>query len=318
MKEKKGVDRSKPKEPKGKGIGGKKEDGGKEASKGKAKESKEGGGAVKGGEKKGKKQAKVTKENNKCEKRATTGSQKLNSIARKSSMGISSAQKKNENVVAVRASEKSTKSEKSIKSEKLIKSEKSTKGETAVKKNDKIEVENAGEGNKSLMNNGLDKSRSVSISMSQLKTSTPKRNVPSISSSIGKENAIARYNVSASRGNYSARSDVSVKRMHCTSTICASKLDLNNNEGKIEKKVENKETSVAKLEHKSMILGKIKEETTLGSKEISRISMDEKKMLTLSCKKEASAGKRVLVSDFLRVSSFRYNGRFSPDREEDW
>lgn len=317
MKEKKGVDRSKPKEPKGKGIGGKKEDGGKEASKGKAKESKEGGSAVKGGEKKGEKQAKVTKENNKCEKRATTGSQKLNSIARKSSMGISSAQKKNENVVAVRASEKSTKSEKSIKSEKLIKSEKSTKGETTVKKNDKIE-ENAGEGNKSLMNNGLDKSRSVSISMSQLKTSTPKRNVPSISSSIGKENAIARYNVSASRGNYSARSDVSVKRMQCTSTICASKLDLNNNEGKIEKKVENKETSVAKLEHKSMILGKIKEETTLGSKEISRISMDEKKMLTLSCKKEASAGKRVLVSDFLRVSSFRYNGRFSPDREEDW
>lgn len=216
----------------------------------------------------------------------------MNSIAKKNSMGVSSARKKKENVVNVRASEKSI------------------KGETAARKNDKVEG-NAGEGNESLMNS-VDKSRSV-ISMSQLKTSTPKRNIAGIiSSSIGKENAIARYNVSA-KGDYSVRndvsvkSDVSVKRMHCSSTIRATSIDLNNNEttttSKIEKKMENKEAGVAKLEHKNMILGKIKEETTLGSKEISRISMNEKKTLTLSCKKqdkkEASAGKRVLVSGFV-------------------
>lgn len=210
----------------------------------------------------------------------------MNSIAKKNSMGVSSARKKKENVVNVRASEKSI------------------KGETAARKNDKVEG-NAGEGNESLMNS-VDKSRSV-ISMSQLKTSTPKRNIAGIiSSSIGKESAIARYNVSA-KGDYSVRSDVSVKRMHCSSTIRATSIDLNNNEttttSKIEKKMENKEAGVAKLEHKNMILGKIKEETTLGSKEISRISMNEKKTLTLSCKKqdkkEASAGKRVLVSGFV-------------------
>lgn len=184
--------------------------------------------------------------------------------------------------------------------------EKSIKGETTERKKDKI----GGEGNKS-STNGVDESRSL-ISMSQLKTSTPKRgNLSVISSSVGKENAMARCNVSASKGDYSVRSDVSVKRMQCTSTsICAtnhSSTDSNNNNGsKIEKK--SKETSVAKLEHKSTILERTKEEGTLGGKEISRISMNEKKTLTLSCKKqdkkEASAGKRVLLFQFRVLSSF--------------
>ncbi|KAG9429224.1 neurofilament heavy polypeptide [Apis mellifera carnica] len=285
-KEKKSVDRSKPKlEPKGKKetAGNKTKDGGKEVSKGKENGGKEvskgkenggkevskgkegGGGSVKGG---GKKQAKE----NKCEKQASTGSmQKLNSVTRKNSM----SRKRKENVVDVR--------------------EKSIKGETTERKKDKV----GGEGNKS-STNSVDESRSL-ISMSQLKTSTPKRgNLSVISSSVGKENVMARCNVSASKGDYSVRSDVSVKRMQCTSTsICAtnhSSTDSNNNNGsKIEKK--SKETSVAKLEHKSTILERTKEEGTLGGKEISRISMNEKKTLTLSCKKqdkkEASAEKKI-------------------------
>lgn len=289
-KEKKSVDRSKPKlEPKGKKetAGNKTKDGGKEVSKGKENGGKEvskgkegGGGSVKGG---GKKQAKAAKEN-KCEKQASTGSmQKLNSVTRKNSM----SRKRKENVVDVR--------------------EKSIKGETTERKKDKI----GGEGNKS-STNGVDESRSL-ISMSQLKTSTPKRgNLSVISSSVGKENAMARCNVSASKGDYSVRSDVSVKRMQCTSTsICATNhsstdSNNNNNESKIEKK--SKETSVAKFEHKSTILERTKEEGTLGGKEISRISMNEKKTLTLSCKKqdkkEASAGKRVLLFQFRVLSSF--------------
>lgn len=283
-KEKKSVDRSKPKlEPKGKKetAGNKTKDGGKEVSKGKENGGKEvskgkegGGGSVKGG---GKKQAKAAKEN-KCEKQASTGSmQKLNSVTRKNSM----SRKRKENVVDVR--------------------EKSIKGETTERKKDKI----GGEGNKS-STNGVDESRSL-ISMSQLKTSTPKRgNLSVISSSVGKENAMARCNVSASKGDYS------VRRMQYTSTsICATNhsstdSNNNNNESKIEKK--SKETSVAKFEHKSTILERTKEEGTLGGKEISRISMNEKKTLTLSCKKqdkkEASAGKRVLLFQFRVLSSF--------------
>lgn len=274
-KEKKSVDRSK--QPRGKETARKEEDGGgKGVSKGRAKE---GGGAVKGGEKKGEKQSRVQTKG-----RASTGSQKLDApITRRNSMGAgSSARKKKEN--AVDGNEKL-----SIKGEKQV-----------ARKNDKKEEENEGGRRKSSVNSSVEnKSRSV-ISMSQVKTSTPKRNIPRISSSIGKENAVARYNVSASNRDYSVKSDVSMKGIH--RAICAS-TDLNNNnnnskENKIEKKMEaSKETGVAKLEHKTMILGKIEEETMVASKEISRISMNQK-TLTSSCKKEdkkeASTGKQGL------------------------
>lgn len=269
--EKKSVDRSK--QPRGKETARKEEDGGgKGVSKGRAKE-----GAVKGEEKKGERQSRVQTKG-----QASTGSKKLDGpITRRNSTGASSARKKKEEEEEERNV---------VDGQKL-----SIKGEKQVaRKSDKKEEESeGGRRKKSSVNSSVEnKSRSV-ISMSRVKTSTPKRNIPRIGSSIGKENAIARYNVSASSRDYSVKSDVSTKGklQHCAST------DLNNNkENKIEKKMETtNETSVAKLEHKSMILGKIEEETMVACKEISRISMNQK-ALTSSCKKqdekEASTGKQ--------------------------